>query len=127
MQSSLVSLPSMERVHTGTPVAEAAVQEADLLGAQRVFIVCSGTLNSQTDEITRITEALGSRFVGLFDAVRPHVPREDVIAATLVAAEARPDMLLCVGGGSATDLTKILALTLEHDIRDTEAMDPFHL
>ncbi|UVE96466.1 iron-containing alcohol dehydrogenase [Dietzia sp. B32] len=127
MQSSLVSMPSMERVHTGTPVAEAAVQEADLLGAQRVFIVCSGTLNSQTDEITRITDALGPRFVGLFDAVRPHVPREDVIAATKVAAEARPDMLLCVGGGSATDLTKILAVMLEHDVRDTDAMDPFHM
>lgn len=127
VQSSLVSLSSMDRVYTGTPVAEASVQEADLLDAQRVFIVCSGTLNSQTDEITRITEALGSRFAGLFDAVRPHVPREDVIAATLVAAEAEPDMLLCVGGGSAVDLTKILALTLEHEIRTVAEMDPFHL
>lgn len=127
MQSSLISLSSMERVHIGTPVAEAAAQEAELLGASRVFVVCSGTLNSQTDEIHRVTEALGDRFVGLFDAVRPHVPREDVIAATRVAAEADPDMLLCVGGGSATDLTKILAVTLEHGIRETSEMDAYHL
>lgn len=127
MQSSLISLSSMERVHIGTPVAEAAAQEAELLGASRVFVVCSGTLNSQTDEIQRVIEALGERFVGLFDAVRPHVPREDVIAATLVAAEADPDMLLCVGGGSATDLTKILAVTLEHGIREASDMDGYHL
>ncbi|PAY22994.1 alcohol dehydrogenase [Dietzia natronolimnaea] len=127
MQSSLISLTPMERVHIGTPVAEAAAQEAELLGASRVFVVCSGTLNSQTDEIRRVVEALGDRFVGLFDAVRPHVPREDVIAATLVAADADPDMLLCVGGGSATDLTKILAVTLEHGIRTTSDMDAYHL
>nr|WP_187702628.1 iron-containing alcohol dehydrogenase [Dietzia sp. SLG310A2-38A2] len=117
----------MERVHIGTPVAQAAAQEAELLGASRVFVVCSGTLHSQTDEIQRVVEALGERVVGLFDAVRPHVPREDVIAATLVAAEADPDMLLCVGGGSATDLTKILAVTLEHGIREASDMDGYHL
>jgi maleylacetate reductase len=117
----------MDRVHIGTPVAEAAAQEAEMLGAGRVFIVCSGTLNSQTDEIARIIEALGDRFVGLFDAVRPHVPREDVIAAARGAAEVDPDMLLCVGGGSATDLTKILAVTLEHGIRETSDMDAYHL
>ncbi|MBB1030350.1 iron-containing alcohol dehydrogenase [Dietzia sp. SLG310A2-38A2] len=127
MQSSLISLSSMERVHIGTPVAQAAAQEAELLGASRVFVVCSGTLHSQTDEIQRVVEALGERVVGLFDAVRPHVPREDVIAATLVAAEADPDMLLCVGGGSATDLTKILAVTLEHGIREASDMDGYHL
>lgn len=44
----LFSLPSMERVRIGAPVAEAAAQEAELLGANRVFVVCSGTLNSQT-------------------------------------------------------------------------------
>ncbi|WP_308124350.1 iron-containing alcohol dehydrogenase [Rhodococcus qingshengii] len=127
MQSSLVSLPSMERVRIGAPVAEAAAQEAELLGANRVFVVCSGTLNSQTDEIARVIEALGDRFVGLFDAVRPHVPREDVIAATRVAADADPDMLLCVGGGSATDLAKILAITLEHGVREASQMDAYHL
>ncbi len=127
MQSSLVSLTPMERVRIGTPVAEAAAQEADLLGAKRVFVVCSGTLNSQTDEIARVREALGARFVGLFDAVRPHVPREDVIAATLAASEVDPDMLLCVGGGSATDLAKILAVTLEHGVREVSQMDAYHL
>lgn len=127
MQTSLISLPPMDRVHTGTPVVDAAIQEADLLGAQRVFIVCSGTLNSETDEITQVINALGPRYVGLFDKVRPHVPREDVISATHAAAAVDPDMLLCIGGGSATDLTKILAVTLEHNIRTTEEMDPFHL
>lgn len=117
----------MERVRIGAPVAEAAAQEAELLGANRVFVVCSGTLNSQTDEIARVIEALGDRFVGLFDAVRPHVPREDVIAATRVAADADPDMLLCVGGGSATDLAKILAITLEHGVREASQMDAYHL
>ena len=127
MQSSVVSLSSMQRVHIGTRVAQAAAAEADLLGAERVFLVCSSTLKNETDEIELVAAALRDRLVGVFDAVRPHVPREDVIAATHRAAEVSPDMLLSIGGGSATDLTKILALTLEHGIRTTAEMDGYHL
>ncbi|MFC0314800.1 iron-containing alcohol dehydrogenase [Gordonia phosphorivorans] len=127
MQSSVVSLSSMQRVHIGTRVAQAAAAEADLLGAERVLLVCSSTLKNETDEIELVAAALGDRLVGVFDAVRPHVPREDVIAATHRAAEVSPDMLLSIGGGSATDLTKILALTLEHGIRTTAEMDGYHL
>ena len=36
-------------------------------------------------------------------------------------------MLLCVGGGSATDLAKILATTLEHGVREASQMDAYHL
>ena len=87
----------------------------------------SNTLNHKTDEIERVRRALGSRLVGVFDRVRPHVPREDVSAATVAAEAVRPDMLASIGGGSCTDLTKILAVTLKHGLRTPESMEPFHL
>jgi hypothetical protein len=45
------------------------------LGASRAFLMVSGTLNRETDEIEKIRKALGSRCVGTFDAMPPHTPR----------------------------------------------------
>lgn len=127
MYSTMIPMTGLQRVHSGRPVAEALATEVELLGARRVFLVASRTLNTQTDEIQKIRSALGSKLVGVFDRTRPHVPREDVSAATVQAQSCEPDMLACVGGGSATDLTKILAVTLKHGLRTPESMEPYHL
>lgn len=127
MYESLVSFPALERVRMGQPAADALVGEAEAIGASRIFIVCSNSLNHSTDEIEKIKSNLGSKVVGVFDSVRPHVPREDVMAATRLAREAHPDMLVSVGGGSATDLTKILGLMLEHNVTEESQMDDYHL
>jgi alcohol dehydrogenase class IV len=127
MYRTMIGLTALERVHSGRPVAEALAEEAERLGARRVFLVCSHTLNTQTDEIEKVRKALGSKLVGVFDRVRPHVPREDVSAATVAAEKVSPDMLASIGGGSATDLTKILAICLKHGLRTPESMEPYHL
>jgi maleylacetate reductase len=127
MYRTMIGLTALERVHSGRPVAEALAEEAERLGAKRVFLVCSHTLNTQTDEIEKVRKALGSKLVGVFDRVRPHVPREDVSAATVAAGQVSPDMLASIGGGSATDLTKILAICLKHGLRTPESMEPYHL
>jgi maleylacetate reductase len=127
MYSTLIGLTALERVHSGRPVAAALAEEAERLGARRVFLVVSNTLNHKTDEIEKVHRALGARLVGVFDRVRPHVPREDVSAATVAAEAVEPDMLASIGGGSCTDLTKILAVTLKHGLRTPESMEPFHL
>lgn len=127
MYSTTIGLTALERVHSGRPVAEALAEEAERLGAGRVFLVCSHTLNTKTEEIERIRRSLGSRLAGVFDRVRPHVPREDVSAAVAEAERAAPDLLASVGGGSATDLTKILAVCLKHGLRTPESMEPYHL
>jgi len=87
MYSTMIPLTSLERVHSGRPLAEALAQEAEILGAKRVFLVCSHSLNTQTDEIEKVRRALGKKLVGVFDSVRPHVPREDVSAAVAMAEQ----------------------------------------
>ena len=127
MYSTMIPLTSLERVHSGRLLHEAVAQEAETIGAKRVFIVCSHTLNTKTDVIEKVRKALGPKLVGVFDAVRPHVPREDVSAAVNKAEPLQPDLLVSIGGGSATDLTKILALCLKHGLRTPESMEAYHL
>ncbi len=127
MYQSTIDLTPMQRVYSGRPCADAAVEEAERLGARRVFLVSSNTLRHKTDEVKKLERALGSRLVGIYDSVRPHVPREDVCAAVAAAEPCKPDLLLSFGGGSVTDATKILALCLKHGLRTPESMEPYHL
>jgi alcohol dehydrogenase class IV len=117
----------MQRVYSGRPAAQALVEEAERLGAKRVFIVSSNTLANKTEEIAHLKRALGGKFVGLFDSIAPHVPREDVSAGVAAAERASPDMLVSIGGGSVTDATKIINLCLKHGLRTPESMEAYHL
>jgi len=114
---------AMDEVVFGDPAADAVVAQAERLGAQRVFLMVSGTLNRHTDEIEKISRALGSRCAGLFDAMPAHTPREAVIAATDAARTAGADLIVTVGGGSITDGAKAVQLCLANDIRSVEAID----
>jgi maleylacetate reductase len=114
---------AMDEVIFGTPAAEAIVAQVDRLGASRVFLMVSGTLNRTTDEIEKIREALGPRCVGTFDAMPPHTPRAAVIAATEQARDANADLIVTVGGGSITDGAKAVQLCLANDISTVEAID----
>jgi maleylacetate reductase len=117
----------MQRVYSGRPAAEALAEEAERQGAKRVFIISSNTLANKTDELAHLKRALGAKFVGVFDSIAPHVPREDVIAGTLAAESAAPDMLVSMGGGSVTDATKIINVCLKHGLRTTDAMDAYRI
>jgi alcohol dehydrogenase class IV len=124
---STIELPPMQRVYSGRPAAEALAEEAERLGAKRVFVVSSHTLSTKTQEIEHLKRALGGKFVGVFDAIAPHVPREDVSAGVAAAERAAPDLLVSIGGGSVTDATKIINLCLKHGLRTPESMEPYHL
>jgi maleylacetate reductase len=113
----------MDEVVFGKPAARAVAEQTLRLGAERVFLMVSGTLNRQTDEIAKIRAALGNRCVGLFDSMPPHTPRSAVIAAAAMAREARADLIVTVGGGSITDGAKAVQLCLANDIATVEGMD----
>lgn len=119
--------PAMDRVVFGKPAAKALAAEAARLGAQRVFIIASRTLNTRTTEVTRLREALGERCAGVFDGIPQHTSREVVAQATRAALDARADLIVAIGGGSVVDAAKILTLCMEHDITDDglEGLDPF--
>jgi maleylacetate reductase len=114
---------AMEEVVFGRPAAMAIVEQTDRLRASRAFLMVSGTLNRQTDEIDRIRKALGPRYAGTFDAMPPHTPREAVIAATNQARAADADLIVTVGGGSITDGAKAVQLCLANDIGTVEGID----
>jgi maleylacetate reductase len=114
---------AMDEVVFGRPAAEAVVAQIDRLGLSRAFLMVSGTLNRDTDEIDKIRNSLGSRCVGTFDAMPPHTPREAVIAATAQARAADADLIVTVGGGSITDGAKAVQLCLANDITSVDDID----
>ena len=123
VQTGRVAFGAMDAVSFGTPMEEAVAAEVARLGAERVFLMVSGTLNRETDEIAKLRRALGNKVVGEFDKMAPHTPRGDVIAATKAARAAKADLIVTFGGGSITDGAKAVSLCLANDIDSPEAMD----
>ncbi|MEP2781460.1 MAG: iron-containing alcohol dehydrogenase [Pseudoruegeria sp.] len=118
-----VNLTTMEAIIHGEAAAAAATAEVDRLNARRVFIVASGTLCRETDEVDKIRHALGSRCAAVFDKMGAHVLRADVIAATDAARKVQTDLILTIGGGSPTDGAKAVALCLANNIKDAQEID----
>lgn len=123
MYKGRVVFGAMDEVVFGTAAAEAVVAQMSRLGTTRAFLMVSGTLNRETDEIEKIRTALGPRCVGTFDAMRPHTPREGVIAASEQARAANADLIVTVGGGSITDGAKAVQICLANDVRSVEDID----
>jgi maleylacetate reductase len=113
----------MDEVIFGTPAAKAVADLARRAKAERVFLMVSGTLNRETEEIARIRAALGNTCAAVFDRMPPHTPRKAVIEATEAARIAGADLIVTVGGGSVTDAAKAVQLCLANDIRSADALD----
>ena len=118
-----VVFSQMDEVRFGVRAADAVAEQATRLGAERVFLMVSGTLKRTTDEIERIRLALGNRCAGVFDQMPAHSPRQAVIAAAQAAKAANTDLIVTVGGGSITDAAKVVQLCLANNIHTAEAMD----
>ena len=78
--------PPMDQVIFGKPAGQALREEAEKRDAKRVFLIVSRTLNTQTDEIEKIRNALGGRYAGTFDGVPQHTTRASAVTATAAAA-----------------------------------------
>ena len=123
MHQGRVVFGAMDEVVFGHPAAQAIAAQMDRLGTSRAFLMVSSTLNRQTDEIEKIRKALGTRCVGMFDAMPQHTPREAVIAATGQARATNADLIVTVGGGSITDGAKAVQLCLANDVSTVEGID----
>lgn len=125
MQSGTLIFPVIERLIYGEPAAQAVAAEAERRGAQRVFILSSGTLNRKTDEVTRMRTALGARCAGVFDRMPSFTPREAVLEATAEARAAKADLVVTFGGGSVTDGGKMVRLCLQNNVTTLDGFDTF--
>jgi maleylacetate reductase len=117
--------PPMDFVIYGKPAADALREEAERLGASRVFLIASRTLNTKTDEIEKIRKSLGDRYAGTFDGIPQHTTREFVVKAAAVARDAEADLIVAIGGGSVVDAAKIILMCMEHEIVDQDGLDGF--
>jgi maleylacetate reductase len=116
---------AIDRVVYGRPAAEVLVTEAARLGAKRVFLVVSGTIDRETTWVQEMRTVLGAHYAGSFAGVPSHTPRQSVLDATAKAREACVDLIVTFGGGSGTDAGKMIRLALKHDIQTIEAFDRF--
>ncbi|MGX1346840.1 maleylacetate reductase [Bradyrhizobium elkanii] len=117
--------PTMESVIYGKPAAEALREEAERLDARRVYLIASRTLNTTTDEIEKIRQALGDRHAATLDGVPQHTTRDVVTQIARQAGEARADLVVAIGGGSVVDAAKIVLMCMEHEIFEPDGLDGF--
>ena len=123
LTSGRVVFTDMEEVHYGKPAAQSVADLVARLGAERVLVMASGTLNRETDEVEKVRRALGNKCVGTFASMPAHSPRSAVVAATAQARDAKADLIVTLGGGSITDGAKAVQLCLANDVRTVDDME----
>jgi maleylacetate reductase len=121
MLTGVVQWTKQERLIHGRPAAEAVREETERIGARRVLLLTTRSLENGT-LIRDVTSALGDRCAGRFSGIRAHSPREAVIAGASLARETGADHLLAVGGGSVIDATKAMLLALWRGVADVDAL-----
>ena len=88
---------------------DAVPAEVGALGGRRAMVVASG---SQVERGTALVDRLGGE-AWLFGEVREHVPLDLAERARGLARDRGADVVVSIGGGSATGLAKAVALAFD--------------
>lgn len=96
-------------------------EEVRKLKGEKVYIVSDSGV-AKAGLLEKVLEPLKKEKINfsVFDRVEPEPPIDNLLEAHKAAKGVKPDLLIGLGGGSAMDLTKLVAvlLTQEIDVRD---------
>lgn len=95
------------RVVFGSDAVMRVADEVTALGASRVLLIADGGAKLVADVLA---DRLGSRLAARLDEVRQHVPQELVDTAREIVVGTSPNVIVTIGGGSATGLGKVIAI-----------------
>ena len=98
---------SPARIVFGQGTIREIAEEVRRLGRSRVMVLASRRLDALAADVT---ESLGDMAVVRFDGAVMHTPTEVTTAALKLAETHHVDIVVAIGGGSATGLSKALAL-----------------
>ena len=101
-----ITFGTNDGISYGRPAAEVVTSEVERHGFERVFLLVSGTLDRETEEIEKVQGFLGDRVVGKYAKMPPHVPRQQVIEVANKVRETKAQLIVTFGGGSVTDGAK---------------------
>lgn len=110
------------RVVFGPGCARDVREEVRALGCARALVVTDSVLATRTDVPARIEKTLGESCAGVFSDVVPDSGVHIVDAGAAFARERGADCIVSVGGGSAIDTAKGIAIVLKEggSLRDYE-------
>jgi alcohol dehydrogenase class IV len=114
----------MEVVRFGAGSLDLVAAECDRIGGRRVCIITVPEL-SDGPVMHRLRELLGDRLAAVFDGVQAHVPYPTVMLAAATARDAGADLLVSLGGGSAIDTARAVALAIGEGAASIEALEAF--
>ena len=120
--NNIYSYSPLDRVIWDTPSILAISNEMERLNLNKVFIVCSSSLSKNTNEILKIQDVLGVKFVGMFDECLEHSPIENVIECYKEVKSADPDIIITIGGGTPIDTVKVVQLCHSLNIDSKEEL-----
>lgn len=98
-----------KRVYFGQGSVGRLPEVLDTLGRRKALVVCGRTVASGP-MLAAVRAALGDRLAGVYDAVSAHTPFDEVKEASAALDAAGADAVVSVGGGSAIDAGKGMAL-----------------
>ena len=127
MQTGVFNYLELDRVHFGTPAAEALHTEATQRGAQRIVVVTSKSLNRKTDAVQAALTHIQPQVVGLFDDCVEHTPRDSVMALADLMRSAQADLVVSIGGGTVIDTVKVALVALAEGLTRIEQLDDWHM
>lgn len=117
---SVSSFKSAHYLITGNGAAQELASQLKKLGVEKPFVVTDkGVSNSGT--LTTITDQLPDDSYAIYDNIPPEPEMSAVQACVDVFKQGNHDSLVAVGGGSAMDTAKCVAVMAEH-VGDLESL-----